>query len=140
MHRKMRIATGAAAVLTALMLMLPASAHGGHHRRNTVQVTSCGVCTVENCHTAGRHTHRGVTYCGYGHGNGVCDGTCAALCPVEGCTVTGRHTHNGTTYCGYQHSGGFCDGSCAVISAAQTNQTAQAAAVTGGCHGHHGRC
>ena len=119
MQHTRRLTTGAVAVLTALMLMLPASAHGGRHHQAAAQtpVTNCGVCAVETCHTSGRHTHSGVTYCGYNHASGVCNGTCAALCAVEDCAVTGRHVHSKTTYCGYDHAGGFCDGACAALCA-----------------------
>ena len=78
MQHTRRLTTGAVAVLTALMLMLPASAHGGRHHQAAAQtpVTNCGVCAVETCHTSGRHTHSGVTYCGAEHARGWCDGTC----------------------------------------------------------------
>lgn len=106
------------ACVMALALMVPAMAHGhGHHGRRNVQ-TQVTVCTVEGCEIAGRHTHNGVTYCGYDHANGVCDGKCLALCPVEGCEVAGRHIHDGVTYCGNHHEAGYCNGSCA---AAGTN-------------------
>lgn len=118
-----RFAAGTAAVLTALLLAAPASAHCGHGRR-AAKTAACPVCTVEDCTYAGRHTHNGHTYCGYDHEGGYCDGTCYALCEEEGCTITGRHTHDGVTYCGYDHEGGFCDGSCQQVR-------------TGGCH--HGR-
>ena len=141
MQHTRRLTTGAVAVLTALMLMLPASAHGGRHHQTAAQtpVTNCGVCAVETCHTSGRHTHSGVTYCGYDHTNGICNGTCAALCAVEDCTDTGRHTHSGVTYCGYDHAGGFCDGACTAILAAQAAAKAAPAVTAGGCghHGHH---
>ena len=110
-----RFAAGTAAVLTALLLAAPASAHCGHGRvarAASAVSTTYPVCTVEGCEIAGRHTHSGRTYCGYDHAGGFCDGACLALCPVEGCTATGRHTHNGVNYCGYHHTGGFCDGTC----------------------------
>lgn len=110
------------ACLTALALVVPAMAHGhggGHHggrgwyaQPQPAQIT---VCTVEGCEAAGRHTHNGVTYCGYGHTGGVCDGKCLALCTVEGCEVAGRHIHDGVTYCGNHHEAGYCGGGCAVV-------------------------
>ena len=144
MNLTKRIAAGAAALLSAVLLAVPAYAHGsGHHnytqqstqttQTTTVQqpvqtVYSCGVagCTVTGAHTH----HNGVTHtAGY-----TCDGTCAALCTVEGCTVSGRHTHDGTTYCGYHHGSGYCDGSCIAPPAAVSH-------VSGGHHqnghGHH---
>ena len=99
-------------VLAAAILTVPAFAHGCKGRRVQTVDASCGLCTVEDCAITGRHTHRGVTYCGYDHAGGVCDGTCYALCGVEGCDLTGRHTHDGVTYCGYAHAHGFCDGTC----------------------------
>lgn len=94
----------------AVSLLAPAAfAHGCHRRAQSAQ---CGLCTVEGCEYAGRHTHNGVTYCGYCHEDGVCNGACAPLCPYEDCELAGRHTHDGVTYCGYDHENGFCDGAC----------------------------
>lgn len=87
------------------------------------------LCEVEDCELAGRHTHDGVTYCGYDHVDGFCDGACLSLCEVEDCTLTGRHYHDGTLYCGGNHAHGYCDGSCPVY---------RAPAVSGGYR--HGRC
>ncbi len=119
-------------VLAAAILTVPAFAHGCKGRRVQTADTSCGVCTVEDCAITGRHTHRGVTYCGYDHADGVCDGTCYALCGVEGCDLTGRHTHDGVTYCGYAHAHGFCDGVCLNAAPAQTGEPASYG------YGHHG--
>ena len=110
------------ACVTALALMVPAMAHGhgggghggcgrGWSAQTPVQ-TQIAVCAVEGCEIAGRHVHNNVTYCGYAHANGVCDGKCLALCTVEGCEVAGRHVHDGVTYCGAGHADGYCDGSC----------------------------
>lgn len=116
------------ACVTALALMVPALAHGcGHHGRRAKTQTQVTVCTVKDCETAGRHTHNGVTYCGYAHENGVCDGKCLALCPVEDCSLIGRHTHDGTVYCGTHHEDGFCTGTCA----------ASVTTASGHHHGHH---
>lgn len=105
------------ACAAALALMVPALACGGHGRRhggNQAQVqTQVTVCPVSGCEIQGRHVHNGVTYCGYAHGSGVCDGRCLALCPVEGCETVGRHVHDGVTYCGNCHEAGFCAGGCA---------------------------
>ena len=100
------------ACVMALALAVPAFAHGCHGgKRKQAQVT---VCTVEDCEVAGRHTHNGVTCCGYAHAGGVCDGKCLALCPVEDCGIAGRHIHDGVTYCGSHHETGFCAGTCSV--------------------------
>lgn len=78
----------------AVSLMIPvAFAHGGHGRaaRGWQSGTSrYAVCPVEDCTLTGRHVHNGVTYCGFHHANGWCNGTCIALCPVEDCTLAGR--------------------------------------------------
>ena len=106
---------------------LSASAHGGHRRMaDEAVVVSCPLCSVEGCTAGGRHIHGGITYCGYSHEAGVCDGKCRALCTEEGCTVSGFHQHGGRDYCGYSHESGFCDGSC------------QADVVVAPRHGHHG--
>ena len=108
-------------VLTAGLLAVPALAHGcgrsgGHHGgRTAVQPAAIAVCTVEDCAIAGRHTHNGMSYCGYGHAGGFCDGNCLALCTVKGCTITGQHTHGAAAYCGQRHGCGFCDGSCRTV-------------------------
>ena len=128
MFRKQMVAF----VLAAAILTVPAFAHGCKGRRIQTADASCGVCTVEDCAITGRHTHRGVTYCGYDHADGVCDGTCYALCSVEGCDSTGRHTHDGVTYCGYAHAHGFCDGVCLNAAPAQTGEPASYG------YGHHG--
>lgn len=136
MYKRRFFVAGVVCVL-ALLLAAPlsAQAHHGGGRHGQTAPAGCQVCPVEGCTAAGRHTHSGVTYCGYAHESGFCDGSCRALCPVEGCTAAGRHTHNGVTYCGYAHESGFCDGSC---------QTAAAVVPAGNCHGgghhrgHHG--
>lgn len=114
-----RLLAGAVCVMLAAVLIVPAAAHGCHGGRGrhggyrqSVR-TTVTVCPYEDCAEAGRHTHDGVTYCGYCHGSGVCDGTCLALCPYEDCTETGRHTHDGVGYCGANHDCGYCDNSCA---------------------------
>ena len=124
-------------VLAAAILTVPAFAHGCKGRRVQTADASCGVCTVEDCAITGRHTHRGVTYCGYDHADGVCDGTCYALCSVEGCDSTGRHTHDGVTYCGYEHAHGFCDGVC-LNAPVQTSEPAAYGYGYGHHGGHHG--
>ena len=124
-------------VLAAAILTVPAFAHGCKGRRVQTVDASCGLCTVEDCAITGRHTHRGVTYCGYDHAGGVCDGTCYALCGVEGCDLTGRHTHDGVTYCGYEHDHGFCDGVC-LNAPVQTSEPAAYGYGYGHHGGHHG--
>lgn len=125
---KKRFAAGFMAFMMLSLLPVSASAHcGGHRRAADIPVnTNCSVCSVEDCTIAGRHIHDGVTYCGYAHADGICDGTCYALCTEEGCTLLGRHSHDGILYCGSSHENGFCDGSCQVH-------------VRYG-HGHHGHC
>ena len=112
-------------VLALALLTLPVSAHGRHgggcHGRPAVRPSlpsrpaAVTVCQVEGCAVTGRHTHNGVTYCGYPHESGVCDNNCRALCALEGCPETGRHVHNGVTYCSYPHRNGFCDGACRAL-------------------------
>ncbi len=110
--------------LTAVLLLVPASAHGcgrhgGHHgsQRSTVQPSAVALCALEDCAVSGRHSHGGVVYCGYAHESGFCDGSCRALCALEDCAITGRHSHGGVVYCGYAHESGFCDGSCRALCA-----------------------
>ena len=101
------------ACVAVLALTVPALACGHHGgKKSQTQVT---VCTVKNCDKAGRHTHNGVTYCGYDHDSGVCDGKCLALCEVEDCEIAGRHTPDGVTYCGNHHEEGFCDSRCLAL-------------------------
>ena len=81
-----RFAAGTAAVLTALLLAAPASAHCGHGRvarAASAVSTTYPVCTVEGCEIAGRHTHSGRTYCGYDHAGGFCDGACTAILAAQ---------------------------------------------------------
>ena len=122
MRKLNRLTAGAVCAVLAALLIVPASAHGhhggwGHHSRRTVQSvqTTITVCPYGDCTIAGRHAHSGVTYCGYDHTTGVCDGACRALCAVEDCTVAGRHIHDGVTYCGYDHENGYCDGACRAL-------------------------
>ena len=83
------------AAALAAMLVVPASAHGchggrgrGHHGGGYVQA-SVAVCPYEDCATSGHHFHSGVTYCGYVHEGGYCDGSCATAvshgCHRGGC-------------------------------------------------------
>ncbi len=104
MHLKTRIAAGAVAVLTAGMLVIPASAHGGHHSSTQTQTTqtqpaTVSVCSVKHCHTTGQHMHRGTTYCSYDHKSGFCDGTCIEAlqeaAAVSTPTVTTGSHHGG---------------------------------------------
>lgn len=116
---KRALALGTMGVLLAASLSMPVSAHG-HHYNRTVQASDsvCEICTVEGCDKTGLHTHDDVTYCGYAHGCGYCDGSCGAVavCTVEGCDKTGHHTHDEKTYCGYAHGCGYCDGSCGAVA------------------------
>lgn len=127
---KKRFAAGFMALMMLSLLPVSASAHCGGHRRAAAAPVNvnCEVCSVEDCTIAGRHIHDGVTYCGYAHTDGICDGTCYALCVEEGCTLSGLHSHDGIIYCGGHHENGFCDGSCR-----------QVCTVVRGW-GHHGHC
>lgn len=130
---KKQLAAGFLALMMLGLLSVSALAHGGHGRSAyRARTVSCAVCTLEDCETAGRHLHDGVTYCGYAHADGICNGQCRALCTLEDCTLSGSHSHDGTAYCGYAHECGFCDGSCQAYYAASTSGC--------GCHGHHGHC
>ena len=120
--RKGRLLAGALCAALAALLIVPAAAHGchsagrGHHGgyRQAAQPvqTTVTVCPYDDCALAGRHLHDGTTYCGYAHGDGLCNGLCRALCPLEDCVSSGRHYHGYSIYCGAHHDGGFCDGSC----------------------------
>lgn len=115
-----RLTAGVLCAILAAALIVPVSAHGCHGRRGggchgryvrNVQ-TEITVCPYDDCTLAGRHLHDGTTYCGYAHGDGLCNGLCRALCPLEDCVSSGRHYHGYSIYCGAHHDGGFCDGSC----------------------------
>lgn len=71
MKLKQTLAATAACALLLGAVTLPASAHGGRHHNAS---PSYAVCTVEGCAETGRHTHDGVTYCGYDHAGGTCTG------------------------------------------------------------------
>lgn len=121
MKRRNRLAAGLLCAVLAAALVIPAAAHGCHGGRRQRRVytppvqVSVTVCPYEDCGEAGRHLHDGVTYCGYGHESGYCDGACRALCPYEDCGEAGRHLHDGVTYCGYGHESGYCDGTCLAL-------------------------
>lgn len=138
MRMKKWMSTGLVCALCAVLLTVTALACGhGHGRGASGQI---GVCPYDSCTTGGRHTHGGVTYCGYAHESGYCDGNCHALCAVEDCTVVGRHTHDGVTYCGFDHEGGFCNGTCYALCAVE-GCTVTGRHTHGGvtyCGNHHG--
>lgn len=90
---KLFTAAALAAMVSVLMVM-PVSAHHGHHRQAAVN-NSCPVCTVEGCTEEGRHLHDGEYYCGYDHECGYCDGSC-------GISSTQTYSGNG---CGGRHHG-----------------------------------
>ena len=74
--RRKPIAAVAVCMLVSMIFVFPASAHGhGHHRQTSN--TYIHVCTIEDCTESGYHLHDGVTYCGYAHSSGYCDGSCA---------------------------------------------------------------
>ena len=97
MFRKQMVAF----VLAAAILTVPAFAHGCKGRRFQTVDASCGLCTVEDCAITGRNTHRGVTYCGYDHADGVCDCVCLNAAPAQ--------TGEPASY-GYGHHGGHHGG------------------------------
>lgn len=112
-------------ILLAASAVMPVSAHGHHHNQTDTTVDAvCEICTVEGCTKSGLHVHDNVTYCGYDHECGYCDGSCGAVavCTVDGCNETGRHTHNDETYCGYAHECGYCDNSCVKTTNAGTGR------------------
>ena len=80
MRIKKWLAVGAVTVLAVSLLAATASAHGQHHggHHNTYRDSTIHLCTVDGCTQPGRHTHDGITYCGYDHGCGYCDGACLA--------------------------------------------------------------
>ena len=63
-----------AALLTVSVFAHGGGHHGGHHSGQSVRQAAVSVCPVEDCTLTGRHTHDGVTYCGYDHAAGFCDG------------------------------------------------------------------
>ena len=112
----MRIKRTLFCILALALLTLPVSAHGhGGHGGHARAQQSVVVCPVEDCEIAGRHVHNGVTYCGYEHAAGFCDGACKALCPVKNCQTPGLHSHHGAAYCGDRHLAGFCEGNCHMV-------------------------
>ena len=127
MYMRKSIVLVLAGFILSASAVMPVSAHGHHHNQtDTVTTTDvvCEVCTVEGCKKSGLHVHDSVTYCGYDHDCGYCDGSCGAVevCTVEGCNETGRHTHNDETYCGYAHECGYCDNSCVKTANAGTGR------------------
>lgn len=73
---KKLLAVSVVCLFSSACLVFPAFAHG-HHRRTQTYTNCPAVCTIESCTETGRHTHDGVTYCGYNHSSGYCDGSCA---------------------------------------------------------------
>lgn len=134
--RKMS-AFGMTGILLAALFVMPVSAHGHYHNRTDASVNAvCEVCTVEDCTKSGLHVHDDVTYCGYDHESGYCDGSCGAVavCTMEGCVETGHHSHNKQTYCGYDHECGYCDGSCGAVEVCTV-----AGCTKTGLHSHNGQ-
>ena len=93
-----RLTAGLLCAILAAVLIVPVSAHGchggrgrGHHGGGYAQSVqaSVAVCPYEDCATSGHHFHSGVTYCGYVHEGGYCDGSCATAvshgCHRGGC-------------------------------------------------------
>lgn len=103
LHKRLMDA-GTALVLTAALLAVPASAHGGHHGKTQgAAAASCAVCTTEDCTIIGRHVHDGVAYCGSDHADGFCDGSCVAAstpsAPAVSADTTGGCHGNGHHGC-----------------------------------------
>lgn len=97
MRMKRLLTAAMTAALVSTLFVMPVSAHGhGHYRQTRVVVdtvdTECPVCTVEGCTEEGRHIHDGHDYCGYDHADGYCDGSCVTV-------STSRSTGSG---CGYR--------------------------------------
>lgn len=84
----------AAVVLVLSVVVMPVSAHHGHHRQAAKIDTSCPVCIVEGCTEEGHHLHDGSYYCSYDHEDGYCDGSCGYS--------TRTYSHHG---CGRRHHG-----------------------------------
>lgn len=108
---KGRLTAGVLCAMLAAMLVVPVSAHGchggrggGHHGGYARNVqTTVTVCPYSDCTLAGRHTHSGVTYCGYDHAGGFCDGTCTAILAAQAAKAAPTVTASG---CG--HHGHHC--------------------------------
>ena len=104
----------AAFLLAASIVTVPAFAHGHGgakgHRVWMAEPTTYTVCPLDSCEVAGRHVHNGVTYCGYDHAYGFCDGTCLNPVQPTAPAVTAPATTSnttGTNYSyGYGHHGG----------------------------------
>jgi len=109
MYKKGRLLAGVLCAVIAALMIVPAASHAchrnsGHHGRYANQVqTTITVCPYENCTLAGRHTHSGVTYCGYDHAGGFCDGTCTAILAAQAAKAAPTVTASG---CG--HHGHHC--------------------------------
>ena len=84
MKLKSHLITGLLCAIMVTAATVPAFAHGGrghgHHHGGCARnvQNNIAVCPYEDCSTAGRHIHDDVTYCGYNHCNGVCDGSCVS--------------------------------------------------------------
>ena len=101
----MHIHKAAALFLTAALLIVPASAHGGHCRTTT----SVPYCTTSGCTESGHHLHNGTMYYSTVQMVAPSNQTTTAapstatvtapvtysICAVEGCTIAGRHFHDG---------------------------------------------
>lgn len=102
LHKRL-MGAGTALVLTAALLAVPASAHGGHHGKTRGAAAPCAVCTTEDCTIIGRHVHDGVAYCGSDHADGFCDGSCVAAstpsAPAVSADTTGGCHGNGHHGC-----------------------------------------
>lgn len=138
MFVKKAVVLGMAVVLLSGLCAMPVSAHGRHHRQSEYRTENthlCEVCSVEGCMKMGWHVHDDVTYCGYDHADGYCDGTCntAVVCTLAQCTETGHHIHDGKNYCSYDHESGYCDGTCDSVTVC-----AVAGCVKTGRHTHNG--
>lgn len=73
---KKTMTVAAVCAMTSVIFAFPVSAHGHHHRTSEVHSDYIHVCTIEGCTETGRHLHDGVSYCGYSHSSGYCDGSC----------------------------------------------------------------
>ncbi len=112
--------SGLIGIACSVLFVMPVSAHGHHSRQTGCGADTdhlCEVCSYSDCTRTGWHVHDDVTYCGFDHEEGYCDGTCAVVkvCTVENCQETKQHVHDGVSYCGYAHESGYCDGACGSV-------------------------
>ena len=99
----------AALLAVSALLIVPASAHGGHCRQAAIQQQPAVyyLCQVEGCTVAGRHYHDGTAYCGAEHACGWCDGSCQTAVTAQ---ASGQAAV--TVQASGHHGGGHHHGRC----------------------------